>query len=107
MKLLFHMLLFPAIIAAIVSGLGCGLVYLNATALHSAGNGGTMFSNIYLGLVHLSLAVGLALAVLDFVFSCALTIFGFIAKTWFGAIAAGGIAAACFFMSAFLLNATI
>ncbi len=62
---------------------------------------------MYFGLLHLSMAVSLTLAVLTGIYCCVMALIGFIIKTWLGAGIAIAGAAAMFLLFQFLMNTTI
>ena len=106
MKLLFSCFMVPVYIAAGAAGL-CGLfIYLDSTGLRPAAEH-TFFSNMYFGLLHLSMAVSLTLAVLTGIYCCVMAAIGFIIKTWLGAGIAIAGAVSMFLLFRFLMNTTI
>lgn len=107
MKLLFSMFLVPSIILTVLISLGSAWIYFDAEGLRPVANEHNFWSNIYFALIHLTLAASLAGSVVNLIYASCMTLFGFIAKTWFGAILAGGFAVLSFFLTFYLLNTTI
>lgn len=107
MKLIFTFFMIPATVCATLCFLCGALVYSYTLGYHPLEDAQSIFSNLYFSLLHFSMAAGLLLSMLCFVYSCALALLGFIVKTWIGAGSAIGIAAFTFFLSNFLLNTVI
>ncbi len=107
MKLVFSCFMIPVYIALGVAGLGCLLIFLDASGCRPVENTHSFFANMYFCLLHFSMAVSLVLTILTGLYCCVMTIAGFILKTWLGAgIAIAGVVVN-FMMAQFLMNTVI
>ncbi|MBO5723261.1 MAG: hypothetical protein J6S58_00385 [Lentisphaeria bacterium] len=105
MKLLFSLFMIPSYLIFPLMVLAGGFVYLDEIWLRpSGGYTHTLTGNIYFALLHLSLATGLTLAVLNFLYVCCMAIFALIIKSWCKALIALSSGAVSFLIAYYLLN---
>lgn len=107
MRLLFSFFMIPAVVAVVITALGGMLIYLDAEGFRPVENTHSFWPNLYFCLLHFFMAVTMGLSVLVFLYSCCLALFGFIVKTWFGALLAIAFAVFSFLLAGYLLNINI
>ena len=81
-----------------------GFVYLDEVWLRPVSGGHSLVSHTYFAFLHLSLAIGLTLAVLNFLYVSCMAVFAFIIKSWFRALIAMTSGAVSFLTAFYLLN---
>ena len=101
MRLLFSFFMIPAVVAVVITALGGMLIYLDAEGFRPVENTHSFWPNLYFCLLTMGLSV------LVFLYSCCLALFGFIVKTWFGALLAIAFAVFSFLLAGYLLNINI
>lgn len=81
-----------------------GFVYLDEVWLRPVSSGHTLVSHTYFAFLHVSLAVGLTLSVLNFLYVSCMMVFAFIIKSWIRALIAMTSGAVSFLTAFYLLN---
>lgn len=107
MKFLFSLFMIPSYLIFPVMLLAGGFVGLDEFYLRPVSGEHTLVSNTYFAFLHLSLAVGLTLAVLNALYVFCMMIFAFIIKSWTKALVAGSSMVISLTLVYYLLNREI
>ena len=105
MKLLFSILLIPLFIVGPLALLTGGWVYFDRNFFRPDLQ--ESFFHLYMALLHFCTGAGILLSGLSSLYAAIMCIVGFVVKTWFGAILAGGMALGFFVLLLYLLEVNL